>query len=487
VNVTAPAAVVVLAAGEGKRMKSSRPKVLHTACGRSLLGHVLTAAAALEPVHTVVVVGHGRDQVSEQLAEIAPAAISVVQEEQLGTGHAVRIALAALPVDAAGTVIVLAGDTPLLAASTLQQLAEHHAASQAAATVLTAEFDDPTGYGRIVRAADGSLAAIVEHRDADAAQRAIREVNSGVYAFELDRLREVLAGLTANNDQGEEYLTDAIALLRAAGAPVAAAADAAPEELLGVNDRAQLAEAAARLRDRIVTGWMRSGVTVIDPSSVWIDIDVTLEPDVLIQPDVQLLGATSVAAGASIGPRCTLTDTEVGAGASVIDTVATLARIGEQATVGPFTYLRPGTDLGVGAKAGGFVEMKNAVLGPGAKVPHLSYVGDAEIGAGANIGAATVFVNYDGVAKHRTVVGEQARVGSDTMLVAPVTIGPGAYTAAGSVITEDVPPGAMAVARSRQRNIADWVLRRRPGSSSADAAARAGRTGQDSTADKSGG
>jgi bifunctional UDP-N-acetylglucosamine pyrophosphorylase/glucosamine-1-phosphate N-acetyltransferase len=486
VNVAAPAAVVVLAAGEGKRMKSSRPKVLHTACGRSLLGHVLTAAAALDPAHTVVVVGHGRDQVTEQLAAIAPAAISVVQEEQRGTGHAVRIALGALPADASGTVIVLAGDTPLLAAGTLQQLAGHHAASQAAATVLTAEFADPTGYGRIVRAADGSLAAIVEHRDADAAQREIREVNSGVYAFELDALRAVLADLTADNDQGEEYLTDAIALLRAAGAPVAAAADAAAAEVLGVNDRAQLAEAAALLRDRIVGDWMRAGVTVIDPGSVWIDVDVVLEPDVLIQPDVQLLGATTVAAGAAIGPRCTLTDTEVGAEATVIDTVATLARIGQRATVGPFTYLRPGTDLGVGAKAGGFVEMKNAVLGDGAKVPHLSYVGDAEIGAGANIGAATVFVNYDGVAKHRTVVGEQARVGSDTMLVAPVSIGAGAYTAAGSVITEDVPAGAMGVGRARQRNIVDWVLRRRPGSSSAEAAARAIDQGQDSSA-KAGG
>jgi bifunctional UDP-N-acetylglucosamine pyrophosphorylase/glucosamine-1-phosphate N-acetyltransferase len=304
-----------------------------------------------------------------------------------------------------------------------------------------------------------------------------------MYAFEPAALVATLGRLTTANAQGEEYLTDVLGLLHGDGAVVAAVSTPDPREILGVNDRVQLAACASILRDRINERWMRSGVSILDSGSTWLDVDVDIEPDVTIRPQVTLRGPTSVATGALIGPGTTLTSCEVGAGAEVIHTWAELAVIGEGAKVGPFTYLRPGTVLGIGAKAGAYVEIKNSVIGDGAKVPHLSYVGDAEVGEGSNIGAATVFVNYDGVAKHRTVVGSHARVGSDTMLVAPVTIGDGAYTAAGSVITDDVPPGAMAVGRARQRNIDDWVERRRPGSAAAEAAALAKQ--QASSADQS--
>ncbi|MBK9739637.1 MAG: bifunctional UDP-N-acetylglucosamine diphosphorylase/glucosamine-1-phosphate N-acetyltransferase GlmU [Actinobacteria bacterium] len=482
-----PSVVVILAAGEGKRMKSATPKVLHAVAGRSLLGHVIEAASAIEPQHLVVVVGHGRDQVTAHVSEIAPWAHTVVQETQNGTGHALRIALDDLGSrgisTAEGPVVVLTGDTPLLTGQTLAGLLLEHSSTHAAATVLTARLDQPGGYGRIVRDGQGSVNAIVEEKDATDEQRQIGEINSGMYAFAADRLIECLTGLTTDNAQGEEYLTDVIGLLREAGDVVSASMCADPSEILGVNDRVQLAEAAAIMRDRINEAWMRSGVSILDSGSTWLDVDVDIEPDVTIRPQVTLRGPTSVATGALIGPGTTLTSCEVGAGAEVIHTWAELAVIGEGAKVGPFTYLRPGTVLGIGAKAGAYVEIKNSVIGDGAKVPHLSYVGDAEVGEGSNIGAATVFVNYDGVAKHRTVVGSHARVGSDTMLVAPVTIGDGAYTAAGSVITDDVPPGAMAVGRARQRNIDDWVERRRPGSAAAEAAALAKQ--QASSADQS--
>lgn len=458
-------------------MRSRTPKVLHAVAGRSLLGHVIEAAATLEPQHLVVVIGHGRDQVQEHLDEIAPWAVTVVQEEQNGTGHAVRVALRGLAergiVVDGGPVVVLTGDTPLLTGRTLVGLLMEHDATSASATVLTARLDDPTGYGRIVREADGSVARIVEHKDADAATLAVDEINSGMYAFEAESLAASLDRLTTDNAQGEEYLTDVISLLRGDGRTVAASVCADPTEILGVNDRVQLAEAAALMRDRINDEWMRAGVTMADPATVWLDVDVELEADTLIRPQVTLRGPTSVAAGAVIGPGTTLISCEVGADAEVVHTWAELAVIGERAKVGPFTYLRPGAVLGDDTKAGAYVEIKNSTLGEGAKVPHLSYVGDADIGAGSNIGAATVTVNYDGVEKHRTVVGAHARVGSDTMLVAPVTVGDGAYTAAGSVITEDVPPGAMAVGRARQRNVAGWVERRRAGSPAAEAAEQA--------------
>lgn len=458
-------------------MKSSTPKVLHAVAGRSLLGHVIEAASTLEPHHLVVVVGHGRDQVTEHIDEVAPWAVTVVQEQQNGTGHAVRVALSGLAERGieveSGPVVVLTGDTPLLTGGTLVNLMLEHESTSAAATVLTTRLSAPTGYGRIVRSADGSVAAIVEHRDADESQMRIDEINSGMYAFDSAALASALDRITTDNSQGEEYLTDVIALLRGDGLGVAASVCPDPDDILGVNDRVQLAEAAGILRDRINAQWMRAGVTMADPASTWLDVDVDLEPDVLLRPQVTLRGPTSVASGAVIGPGTTLVSCEVGSDAEVIHTWAELAVIGERARVGPYTYLRPGTVLGADTKAGAYVELKNSTLGDGAKVPHLSYVGDADIGAGSNIGAATVTVNYDGVEKHRTVVGEHVRIGSDTMLVAPVEVGDGAYTAAGSVITDDVPPGAMAVGRARQRNVEGWVERRRSGSPAAEAAERA--------------
>jgi bifunctional UDP-N-acetylglucosamine pyrophosphorylase / glucosamine-1-phosphate N-acetyltransferase len=467
-SVSRPA-VVVLAAGEGTRMRSQTPKVLHCLLGRPLLGHVLHAVAPLAPASTTVVVGHGRDRVTSWLATSHEQVDAVVQDPQHGTGHAVRIALEQRPSPCA-TIVVLLGDTPLLTSSSLHALLRTHQEREAAATVLTASVPDPTGYGRVVRDEDGQVAAIVEQRDADEATLRISEINSGIFVFDRDALLQALGRIDRDNSQGEEYLTDAVAVLRSTGHSVAAHQVEDAREVLGVNDRAQLAAARALLRDRINHRWMLDGVGIVDPSSTWIDVDVSLAADSVVHPQTVLRGATAVAGGAEVGPGCVLTDTEVAEGAVVSFTTADGARIGPGARVGPYTYLRPGTVLGPQTRAGAFVEMKNAVLGTSAKVPHLSYVGDAEIGEGANIGAASIFVNYDGVAKHRTVVGRHARVGSDSMLVAPVTIGDGAYTAAGSVITDDVPPGAMAVARGKQRTILGWVARRRAGSPSAEAA-----------------
>ena len=466
-------AVIVLAAGAGTRMKSDTPKVLHQVLGTSLVGHVLAAATELAPKQTVVVVGHGREQVVEHLTAIHPSAHTVVQEQQNGTGHAVRLAMAAIDTATATSVLVLAGDTPLLTAATLNALVSTHASANAAVTVLTAVLPDPSGYGRVVRDAHGHVTGIVEQKDADASILEIAEINSGVYVFDIAALTQHLAGLSTDNAQGEEYLTDVIGAAVAAGQTVVASVAQDHREILGVNDRRQLAQAAAVMRDRINADHMAAGVTMLDPATTWIAPGVQLAADVVIEPGCQLFGATSIAAGAVIGPYTTLTDTEVGAGAHVRRTEATLAIIGPRADVGPFTYLRAGTVLGANSKAGAYVEIKAADIGDGSKVPHLSYVGDATIGRDTNIGAATVFVNYDGVSKSRTVVGDSVRIGSDTMLVAPVVVGDGAYTAAGSVIYEDVPPGAMGVARARQRNVLDWVLRRRSGTSSAAAAQRA--------------
>lgn len=464
-----PAAVVILAAGEGTRMHSRTPKVLHEVAGRSLLAHVVHVAHTLHAERLVVVVGHGRELVTEHLAMVDPDAVTVVQDVQNGTGHAVRIALDALE-GLDGTVVVLSGDSPLVTTATLQGLCGEHDSGTQAATVLTARVDAPSGYGRILRGSADDVVAIVEEKDADDAQRAIDEVNSGMYAFALGPLREALHRITTDNAQGEEYLTDVIGLMREAALAVGGYQAADSNEILGINDRVQLGHASRVLRDRRAHELMRSGVTIVDPATTWIDVNVDVAPDAVLQPSTILRGATSIAAEAVVGPNVTLVDTEVGEGATVREATCELTVIGPGATVGPYTYLRPGTVLGEGAKAGGFVEMKNAVLGDGSKVPHLSYVGDAEIGRDTNIGAATVFVNYDGAQKHRTVVGDAVRIGSDTMLVAPITIGDGAYTAAGSVITDDVPPGAMAVGRARQRTIAGWTERKRAGSASAQAA-----------------
>jgi len=462
--------VVILAAGEGTRMKSSTPKVLHSISGRSLVGHVLTAVDALSPKQVRVVVGAGREQVEAHLSEIAPHVTTIFQEKRGGTGHATQLALDGLK--ASGTILVLAGDTPMLTGSSLSELLNAHHAGGFTASVLTAEHPDPTGYGRIIRADDDSLLRIVEERDADEIQRDILEVNSGVYAFDAVKLAGAIGKLKNNNSQGELYLTDVIEILRNEGGKIAAVLIDDFIEILGVNDRVQLAESAALLRDRINEDLMRDGVTIVDPLSTWVDATATVASDVVLMPGTAISGTTTVAAGAVIGPRTTLVDCTVGTGARVIESRCTEAIISEGANVGPYTFLRPGTKLLPHSKVGAYVEMKNATLGEGSKVPHLSYVGDAVIGEGSNIGAATIFVNYDGVEKHYTVVGDHVRIGSDSMLVAPVTIGDGAYTAAGSVITEDVPPGAIGVGRAKQRNVIGWVLRKRAGSKSAEAAMR---------------
>lgn len=473
-----PAAVIVLAAGEGTRMKSDTPKVLHHICGRSLVGHVVAVAQSLDAGKVVVVLGHQRDRVAEHLAESFPDVITTVQEQQNGTGHAVRVTLEQLadrgdPLPA-GPVVVVSGDSPLLSTATLQMLLTEHSAAGAAVTVLSAVLDDPTGYGRIVRDDAGLVTAIVEQKDAGHAERSIHEVNSGMYVFDSGFLSDGVARLTTDNAQGEEYLTDLVGLARDSGRVVAALASPDPDDTLGVNDRAQLAAAESIMRQRINLRWMAAGVTMRDPATTYIDVSVDLEPDCVLEPGVILRGATSIAGGCQIGPDSTLIDTVVAAGARVNRSHTELADIGPDATVGPFTYLRPAAELARGAKAGAFVEIKKAVLGEGAKVPHLTYVGDADIGPGANIGASSVFVNYDGVTKSRTSVGRDARVGSDTMLVAPVSVGDGAYTAAGSVIVDDVPPGALGIGRSRQRNVEGWVAANRAGTRSAEAAESAG-------------
>ncbi|MGB3709992.1 bifunctional UDP-N-acetylglucosamine diphosphorylase/glucosamine-1-phosphate N-acetyltransferase GlmU [Gordonia sp. (in: high G+C Gram-positive bacteria)] len=471
-------AVIVLAAGAGTRMKSKTPKILHEVAGRSLVGHALHGAADLAPKHLVAVVSHERERVTAAINTIAdglghPVTIAV-QESPLGTGDAARAGMTGLPEDFDGTVLITVADAPLIDGATLSALlAEHHGGDETAAITLTSFVaDDPTGYGRIVReAGPGSdVVAIREHKDASDAERAITEVNAAIYAFSAQTLRDGLANLSTDNAQGEFYLTDLVEIARAAGRPVRAFTVPDPAVVAGCNDRAQLAELGAELNRRIVRGHMLAGVTIVDPASTWIDVDVQLGQDVRIEPGTQLHGSTTVADDVLIGPDTTLTDVSIGEGAQVIRTHGSGAQIAAGANVGPFAFLRPGTVLGEAGKIGAFVETKNARIGEGTKVPHLTYVGDAEIGDHTNIGASSVFVNYDGVNKHRTVIGSHCRTGSDNMFVAPLTIGDGVYTGAGTVLREDVPSGALAVSSGPQRNIPDWVVNKRPDTPAADAA-----------------
>ncbi|NUP01655.1 MAG: bifunctional UDP-N-acetylglucosamine diphosphorylase/glucosamine-1-phosphate N-acetyltransferase GlmU, partial [Nonomuraea sp.] len=471
-SVPRPAAVIVLAAGEGTRMKSQTPKVLHELCGRALVDHMLASARDLGPEQLIVVIGHALEQVGGHLAATSPDARAVVQREQRGTGHAVRTVLEEVGT-ISGTVLVTYGDVPLLRARTLATLLGKHADDGNAVTVLTAEVPDPTGYGRIIRDPSGAVLEIVEEKDATPEQRAVKEMNSGIYAFDGLLLADAVKRVSTDNAQGEEYLTDVLSILRGDGHRVGACVAADHIEVEGVNDRVQLAFARKVLNQRLLEEHMRAGVTVIDPASTWVDVGVEIAPDAVVHPGTQLHGHTVVETGAEVGPATTLTDTRVGERAVVRNSVCDSAEIGPEANVGPYAYLRPGTVLGRKSKAGTFVEMKNTKVGERSKVPHLSYAGDATIGQDVNIGASTVFVNYDGVDKHHTTVGDGAFVGCDTMLIAPVTIGDGANTAAGSVIVNDVPPGAMGVARARQRNIEKWVLRKRAGTKSAAAAERA--------------
>lgn len=463
--------VIVLAAGGGTRMKSKTMKVLHPLAGRSMIGHVLSAVAHLEPRRVVAVVGHQRDQVGPHIEAMLPGVVLAVQETQEGTGHAVRMAWEALPpAERTGTVVVAYGDTPLLEGESLKAFAEAHIQAHHAVSILSGIVDDPFGYGRVLRDESGAVTAIVEQKDADETQQQITEINSGILAFDADFLEAALPRIGNDNVKGEYYLTDTIALARDDGRGIGAFPLDDVIQTEGANDRVQLARLAKEKNRRILNRWMRAGVTVVDPGTTWIDADVELAQDVTILPGVQLLGATKVDEDAVIGPDCTLKDTEVGVGAKVVRAQAELAVIGAGANVGPFSYLRPGTELGEGGKIGGFVETKNARIGDGAKVPHLSYVGDAEIGEGTNIGAGTIFANYDGVDKHHTVVGKHARTASNNTFVAPVTIGDGAATGAGSVIRRDVPPGALAVSSGPQRHIDGWAQRKRPGTRQAEAA-----------------
>ena len=370
--------------------------------------------------------------------------------------------------------MILAGDTPLLTKQTLQEFLAAHKTDGNKASVLTAQLPDPTGYGRIIRGEQGEISKIVEEKDTTADEKDIDEVNTGVYLFDISVLRKVIGDLKSNNAQKELYLTDAIALINQSGEKSFAILSNDYTETLGINDRTQLAEAAAIMRDRINHEHMQNGVTIIDPTTTWIDAQVKIEADAIIYPGSAITGDSHIKANAIIGPRTTLDSCQVEEGAKVIESNCTESKIGKAAKVGPFTYLRKGTVLKNESKAGAFVEIKNSSIGEGSKVPHLSYVGDAEIGNETNIGAATVFVNYDGEKKHKTKVGDHVRIGSDTMLVAPVSIGDGAYTAAGSIINEDVPAGAIGIGRARQVNILGWVLRKRKESKSAAAAKKAG-------------
>jgi bifunctional UDP-N-acetylglucosamine pyrophosphorylase/glucosamine-1-phosphate N-acetyltransferase len=475
--------VIVLAAGGGTRMKSKTAKVLHPVCGRTMIGHVLAAVRATRPQRIIAVVGHQREQVAAHIAELVPEAVLAVQETQDGTGHAVRVALEVAPATS-GTVLVAYGDTPLLEGESLRAFAAEHEAAQRAVSVLSGVVTDPFGYGRVVRNDEGDVEAIVEEKDATPGQREIREINSGILAFDAEFLADALPKLSNDNAKGEYYLTDTMQLARDAGLTVGAYVIDDVMQTEGANDRVQLAALGRELNRRILTRWMRDGVTVMDPATTWVDADVVLAADVTILPGTQLLGTTAVDEDAVIGPDTTLKDCEIGAGARVVRTHGELAVVGAGATVGPFSYLRPGTQLGVRGKIGAFVETKNAVIGDGAKVPHLSYVGDAEIGEGTNIGAGTIFANYDGVAKHLTTVGRHARTGSNNTFVAPVTIGDGAGTGGGTVVRRDVPPGALAVSSGPQRNIDRWAQRKRPGTAQADAAEAATSGDRDSSHDR---
>ena len=464
---------ILLAAGEGTRMRSDVPKVLHSILGRTLIGHVLTATESLTADERIVVVGAKSDQVIEEISQYDSSVKTVLQEKRGGTGHAVRIALEKLNVSDESIVIVVAGDAPLITGDSLNQLVQVCTRSNVGAAVLTADVDDPHGYGRVIRDQDNGILRIVEEKDASDDEREVHEVNSSIYAFNAKELKLALAAITPNNQQQEEYLTDAIEIIRKSGKLIIPVVAHDYFEILGVNDRIQLAEATAIMRDRVNLGLMASGVTLIDPPTTFIDVSVSIEPDVTIKPGCQIEGKSVIGRGSLIGPDTRIFNCTVGADAVVTKSECDGAIIGRHAHVGPYSFLRPGAHLGDGAKVGSFVEVKNSTIGAGSKVPHLSYIGDATIGVESNIGAGTITANYDGVAKHHTIIGDHVRIGSDNILIAPVEVGDGAYTAAGSAITENVPPGAMGVGRGQQRNILGWVGRKRAGSDSAKAADRA--------------
>jgi bifunctional UDP-N-acetylglucosamine pyrophosphorylase/glucosamine-1-phosphate N-acetyltransferase len=446
-----------MAAGEGTRMRSSLPKMLHPVCGRAMVAWPIIAAREAGAGRVVAIVSP-----NQNIVPGLPDKVQIVTQPQPdGTGGAVR---AALPlIEEAETVLVLSGDVPLLSAETISGLLESHAASGAAATMLTIELDDPGSYGRVLRTGSGEVERVVEAKtagDATAEQLAIREVNAGTYAFQAAPLAEALAGLSSDNAQGEYYLPDVLPALREAGHAVGAYLADDLAVTMGVNNRADLAAVEAEARDRILEAHMLAGVTVVDPGSTWVDAEVEIAADARLEPGTSLRGLTEVGAGSTVGPMSTLTDSKLGENVSVPHSYLVECDVRDGALVGPFAYLRPGAVLEPGAKAGTFVEIKNSRIGEGAKVPHLAYIGDAEVGAGSNLGAGTITANYDGFRKNRTVIGEKVRIGVDTMLIAPVEVGDGAYTGAGAVIKGDIPEGALAVSENEQRTIEGYAARK---------------------------
>jgi bifunctional UDP-N-acetylglucosamine pyrophosphorylase/glucosamine-1-phosphate N-acetyltransferase len=454
---TADIHIVVLAAGKGTRMKSSVPKVLHCAAGLPLIDHVLNSTRSLSPVSIVVVVGHKTEMLQEHLAARSDVQLAV-QEPQLGTGHALLQAEPFLK-GRAGSVLLLSGDVPLLRASTVQALVSHHVNRRAAATVLTATIERPDGYGRILRK-DGSISAIVEHKDASAEQRAIREINSGVYVFDLGRLFEALRQIGAGNAQGEYYLPDLVRIYRAQGLPVETVSLSDPREILGVNSRKELADVSSILRERKNDELMTSGVTIVDPATTWVEQDVIIGPDTVLHPGVYLEGQTRVGSGCEIHSGVRIVDSTVGDRVVINNFCVILqSSVESGAIVGPFAQLRPGSRVKENAHVGNFVELKNTTLGRGSKANHLAYLGDATIGDKVNVGAGTITCNYDGTAKHPTIIEDGAFIGSDSQLIAPVRVGRNAYVAAGSSITDDVPPDSLAIARGKQVNKPGWRAR----------------------------
>jgi bifunctional UDP-N-acetylglucosamine pyrophosphorylase/glucosamine-1-phosphate N-acetyltransferase len=451
--------VVILAAGQGTRMKSMLPKVLHRMAGRSLIEHVLRAADVLSPETITVVVGHKAEMVREHLGSRRGIRV-VVQEPQLGTAHALQQTEQVLT-GKSGSVILLSGDVPLLRPATLQRLSETHRGANAAATVVTATVDRPYGYGRIVRA-DGRIARIVEERDASPAERQIREINSGIYAFDLPPLFDALRGVASRNAQGEFYLTDLVAIYRRRKLPVETLIVADPDEIRGINSRTELAEVSRIVRQNKNEELMAAGVTLIDPATTYIDADVEIGADTVIHPGVVIEGQTRIGPACEIQAHVRIVDSTVGAHVSINNFCLLVgSSVADGAAIGPFAHLRPKSVVGEKAKVGNFVELKKTTLGAGSKVNHLSYLGDAEIGQNVNIGAGTIVCNYDGDAKHQTTIEDGAFVGSDTQLIAPVTVGRGAYIGTGTTVRESVPAGALAVSAGKQRNIEGWVARKR--------------------------
>ncbi|MBC7543809.1 MAG: bifunctional UDP-N-acetylglucosamine diphosphorylase/glucosamine-1-phosphate N-acetyltransferase GlmU [Candidatus Sericytochromatia bacterium] len=453
----APLHVAIMAAGKGTRMRSAVPKVLHPLAGRTLLGHVIAALAPLQPQQTLVIVGHQHEAVT---AALPAGATAVRQEPQLGTGHALMQVKPVLPPDS-GTLLLLSGDVPLIRPETLTRLVAHHQEQQAAATILTTRMPVPGHLGRILRGPGEAVEAIVEAKDAKPEQLMIDEINAGIYCFDWAKVSPLLAQLQPNNAQGEYYLTDVIAMLVAAGEPVRAVITPDWTEVMGINDRVELAAAGTVLQTRINTGWMQAGVSLIDPATTYIDATVRFEGEATVWPGCLIQGGSVIGDGAEIGPQSQIRDSLIGARTLVRQSVIDQSRIGAGTQVGPFAHLRQHADVGADCRIGNFVELKKTVFADKAKASHLSYLGDATVGTGANIGAGTITCNYDGAKKHPTTIGERVFVGSNSVLVAPVTLQADSYIAAGSVITQDVPTGALGVGRGRQANIEGWVWRRR--------------------------